>query len=134
MLGSRRDPIVIGDGADATNSGAPGDSTVLLGELIKQQPMIPHGAMTFLVDPKAVVLRFRGTVERLLPMQFELNGALGRKMPIQMGRSAVVRSGDVTVVFTEKSGPGSSPLLYEPQATRMWNCSGEVAHRIPSRL
>src|SRR5262249_41780896 len=41
-------PIVIGDGADATNSGAPGDSTHLLRELIRQQP-IPHGAMTFLV-------------------------------------------------------------------------------------
>jgi microcystin degradation protein MlrC len=145
-------PIVIGDGADATNSGAPGDSTVLLGELIKQQP-IPHGAMTFLVDPKAVFhaeqagvggafdtfvggafapeyskpLRFCGTVERLLPMRFELNGALGRKMPVQMGRSAVVRSGDVTVVFTEKSGPGSSPLLYETAGLKPRECGIVVA-------
>lgn len=145
-------PIVISDGADATNSGAPGDSTVLLGELIKQQP-VPHGAMTFLVDPDAVAhaqqagvggnfdafvggtlapeysapLRFRGVVERLLPMQFELNGALGRKMPIQMGRSAVVRSGDVTVVFTEKSGPGSSPLLYETAGLKPRECGIVVA-------
>jgi microcystin degradation protein MlrC len=145
-------PIVIGDGADATNSGAPGDSTVLLRELIDQQP-IPHGAMTFLVDPKAVShaeqagiggafdtfvggtfspefsepLRFRGTVERLLPMEFELNGALGRKMPIQMGRSAVVRSGDITVVFTEKSGPGSSPLLYETAGLKPRECGIVVA-------
>jgi microcystin degradation protein MlrC len=149
-------PIVIGDGADATNSGAPGDSTILLGELIKQQP-IPHGAMTFLVDPKAVnhaeqagvggafdtfvggtsapefskPLRFRGTVERLLPMQFELNGALGRKMPIEMGRSAVVRSGDVTVVFTEKSGPGSSPMLYETAGLKPREC-GIVVAKSPS--
>jgi microcystin degradation protein MlrC len=145
-------PIVIGDGADATNSGAPGDSTALLSEFIKQQP-IPHGAMTFLVDPKAVAhaeqvgiggtfdtfvggtfspefcepLRFRGTVEKLLPMQYELNGALGRKMPVQMGRGAVVRSGDVTVVFTEKSGPGSSPLLYETAGLKPRECGIVVA-------
>jgi microcystin degradation protein MlrC len=145
-------PIVIGDGADATNSGAPGDSTVLLRELVNQQP-IPHGAMTFLVDPTAVAhaeqagvggafdkfvggnfapeysepLRFRGTVERLLPMQYELNGALGHKMPVQMGRSAVVRSGDVTVVFTEKSGPGSSPLLYETAGLKPRECGIVVA-------
>lgn len=145
-------PIVIGDGADATNSGAPGDSTALLGELIKQQP-IPHGAMTFLVDPTAVAhaervgvggtfdtfvggnfapefsepLHFRGTVERLLPMQFELNGALGHKMPVQMGRSAVVRSGDVAVVFTAKSGPGSSPLLYETAGLDPRQCGIVVA-------
>src|SRR4051812_14520834 len=114
-------PIVIADGADATNSGAPGDSTVLLRELLEQQS-IPRGALTFLVDPEAVAyatqagiggafdmfvggklapefsepLRVRGTVERLLEMQFELNGALGRKLPVQMGRAAVVRSGDVS--------------------------------------
>jgi microcystin degradation protein MlrC len=145
-------PIVIGDGADATNSGAPGDSTILLRELINQQP-IPRGAMTFLVDPKAVVhaeraglggvfdtfvggtfarefsepLRFHGNVERLLPMRFELNGALGHKMPVDMGRSAVVRSGDVTVVFTEKSGPGSSPLLYETAGLKPRECGIVVA-------
>jgi microcystin degradation protein MlrC len=145
-------PIVIGDGADATNSGAPGDSTALLRELIKQQP-IPRGAMTFLVDPEAVAhaeqvgvagafdafvggklapefsqpLHFRGVVERLLSMQYELNGALGRNMPVQMGRSAVVRSGDVTVVFTERSGPGSSPLLYETAGLKPRECGIVVA-------
>jgi microcystin degradation protein MlrC len=145
-------PIVISDAADATNSGAPGDSTVLLRELIEQQP-IPYGAMTFLVDPQAVAhaeqvgvggafdtfvggtlapefsepLRFRGVVERLLPIQFELNGALGRKLPIQMGRSAVVRSGDVTVVFTETGGPGSSPLLYEAAGLKPRECGIVVA-------
>jgi microcystin degradation protein MlrC len=145
-------PIVIGDGADATNSGAPGDSTALLRELIDQQP-IPHGAMTFLVDPKAVdhaeqvgvggafdtfvggifspefsePFRLRGTVERLLLMHFELNGALGHKVPVRMGRSAVVRSGDVTVVFTEKSGPGSSPLLYETAGLKPRECGIVVA-------
>ena len=30
-----------------------------------------------------------------------------------MGRLARIRAGEVTVVLVEKSGPGSSPLLYE---------------------
>lgn len=145
-------PIVIGDGADATNSGSPGDATVLLREFLKQQP-IPHGAMTFLIDPDAVALactagvgqpfesfigatfspefsepvRFIGTVERLVDMKFVLNGHGGKNIPIDMGRGAVVRSGDVTVVLAERSGPGSSPLLYEAAGLDPRQCGIVVA-------
>jgi len=145
-------PIVIGDGADATNSGSPGDSPALLREFLKQQP-IPHGAMTFLVDPEAVAhaeavgvggefdafvggtfapefsdpLRFRGTVERLLNVHFTLNGHIGRELPIHMGRGAVVRSGDVWLLLVEKSGPGSSPLLYEAAGLDPRKCGIVVA-------
>ena len=145
-------PIVIGDGADATNSGAPGDSTELLREFLKQQP-IPHGAITFLIDPDAVEhaaqagvggsfdtfvggafapeysqpLRFRGTVERLLEIRFVLDGHIGKKLPINMGRGAVVRSGDVQVLFAEKSGPGSTPLLYEAAGLDPRHCGIVVA-------
>jgi len=130
-------PVVIGDGADATNSGAPGDSTHLLAEFLRR-PEIPHGALTFLVDPEAVALafqtgvgsslnamigggfapeysspaRFHGVVERLLNVEFVLSGHISKNLPIRMGRGAVVRSGDVCVLLTERSGPGSSPDLY----------------------
>jgi microcystin degradation protein MlrC len=130
-------PVVVGDGADATNSGSPGDSTVLLREFLRNQP-IPYGALTFLVDPEAVTtatragvggnfdafvgatfapefsqpVRMKGTVEKLVDVRFELNGHGGKNMPISMGRGAVVRSGDVTVLFTEGTGPGSSPQVY----------------------
>ncbi len=149
-------PIVIGDGADATNSGAPGDSTALLRELLRQQP-IPHGAMTFVVDPEAVAaahqagvrgdfdlhvgasfspefsnpVRVRGTVEKLFRMEFELNGHGGKNMPINMGRAAVVKSGDVSVVFTERSGPGSSPMVYETAGLDPRTC-GIVIAKSPS--
>ncbi len=145
-------PIVIGDGADATNSGSPGDSTHLLREFLAQQP-IPHGAITFLVDPTAVTtaeqagvggpfrafvggtfapeysdpIEFHGTVESLLDVQFILDGHIGKKLPIHMGRGAVVRSGDVTVLFTEKNGPGSSPLLYEAAGLDPRSCGIVVA-------
>lgn len=145
-------PIVIGDGADATNSGAPGDSTALLRELLKQQP-IPHGAMTFVIDPDAVAaanaagvggafdlhvgatfspefsnpVRVRGTVDNLFNMEFELNGHGGKRMPINMGRGAVVKSGDVSIVFAERSGPGSSPLVYETAGLDPRNCGIVIA-------
>ncbi len=149
-------PIVIGDGADATNSGAPGDSTALLRELLKQQP-IPYGAMTFVIDPEAVAManslgvggafdlhvgatfspefsnpvRVRGTVEKLFHMEFELNGHGGKRMPINMGRGAVVKSGDVSIVFAERSGPGSSPLVYETAGLDPRSC-GIVIAKSPS--
>jgi len=145
-------PIVIGDGADATNSGSPGDSTHLLREFLAQQP-IPYGAITFLVDPEAVAtatqagiggafhglvgggfapeysdpIEFRGVVENLLEINFVLDGHIGKKLPIHMGRGAVVRSGDVTVLFTEKNGPGSSPLLYEAAGLDPRSCGIVVA-------
>lgn len=131
-------PVVIGDGADATNSGAPGDSTHLLREFLCCDG-IPHGALTFLVDPEAVAIaqqarvggrfdamvgaafapeysepvRLQGTVERLLDVDFVLDGHIGKNLPIHMGQGAVVRAGDVTVLLTQKSGPGSTPRLYE---------------------
>jgi len=145
-------PVVIGDGADATNSGAPGDATGLLRELLKQQP-IPHGALTFVIDPDAVAVarkagvggdfdgfigatfspefsdpvRFRGQVVKLFDLQFELNGHGGKNMPIDMGQGAVVRSDDVTVVLAERSGPGSSPLLYEAAGLDPRTCGIVIA-------
>jgi len=145
-------PVVIGDGADATNSGSPGDQTDLLRALL-EQPSIPEGAMTFLVDPDAVNLAYkigkanpflsrvgaafapeycepvelRGTVERLVELDFVLDGHIGKNLPIHMGRGAVIRAGDVAVLLTEKSGPGSSPRLYETAGLDPRTCGIVVA-------
>lgn len=135
---AERGPVIIGDGGDATNCGASGDSTILLRELLKH-PQIPGGALLFLIDPESVAaamiareggkfdsfvgaayapeysdpVRLRGTVEKILNLTFQLEGHLGHHMPINMGKAAVVRSGDVTVLLVERSGPGSSPQVYE---------------------
>ena len=137
-------PIVIADGADATNSGAPGDSVHLLRELLRQH--IPDGALTMMVEPHAVAhaatvgvggrfefavggkrdtrfsqpLPVSATVVSLGPARFRLTGHLGEDMPIDMGQSAVVRIGDVTLLLVERTGPGSTPRTYrcvglEPQ-------------------
>lgn len=134
-----RAPVILGDGGDATNCGAPGDSTILLRELLKQPKIPGGGALLFLVDPESVAaamiakeqgnfdsfvggeyapefsdpVRLRGKVEKILDLKFELEGHLGHHMPIHMGKAAVIRSGDVTILLVERSGPGSSPQVYE---------------------
>ncbi len=130
-------PVVIGDGADSTNSGCPGDETPLLKEFLNQEA-IPDGALTFLVDPEAVAaansageggvfdafvggklssfsepVRVVGTVEKLFEVKWILDGHICNNLPIDMGRGAVIQAGDVTILLCERSGPGSSPKLYE---------------------
>ncbi len=155
-LAHRGHPIVIGDGADATNSGCPGDSTSLLKELLAA-PTIPHGAITFMVDPIAVEeayrvgvggafdadmggrfapeysspIRVRGIVERLQNVEWTLTGHISKNLPVNMGRGAVVRAGDVQILLVERGGPGSSPRLYETVGLDPRKC-GIVVAKSPS--
>lgn len=129
-------PVIIADGADATNSGACGDSTYLLREMIKQP--IADGALTIMVDPEAVgyartvgvsgAFRFAvggkrdnvfskplsvsGKVLSLQRARYVLSGHLGDNLRIDMGNAAVVKINDVTLLLVERSGPGSSPMMY----------------------
>jgi microcystin degradation protein MlrC len=130
-------PVAVSESHDATNSGAPGDSTHLLAALLDAD--IPGGALTFCVDPDAVEachrarsghrvrldiggkrddlccepLAVEGRVERLGRLQYLLTGHGGDNLRVDMGRAAVLKSADVTIVLTEHTGPGSSPLMYE---------------------
>ena len=130
-------PAVIADGADATNSGGGGDSVHLLREMMGRR--IPGGALTIMVDPKAVACAHRagkggafrfavggkrdhvfssplpvsGRVEALhRRARYTLTGHGGNNLKIDMGRAAVVRVADVTLLLVEKPGPGSTPLMY----------------------
>jgi microcystin degradation protein MlrC len=136
-LAVRGRPVVIADGADATNSGAGGDSVHLLKEMMGRP--IPGGALTIMVDPRAVarahaagrggVFRFAvggkrdHVFSRPLPVAgrvaslhrkagYVLTGHGGNNLRISMGRAAVVRLADVTLLLVEKPGPGSTPLMY----------------------
>ncbi len=130
-------PVVIADGADATNSGGGGDSVHLLKEMIGRR--IPGGALTIMVDPPAVAhahaagpggafdfavggkrdhvfsspLAIRGQVAALnAKAAYTLTGHGGNNLKINMGRAAVVRVADVTLLLVECPGPGSTPLMY----------------------
>src|SRR5262249_54519743 len=121
--------VVLSDSADATTSGAPGDSTHVLRELLRHD--WPRPALVTLVDPELVEelagrepgatwtgalggkrdrLHSRPlevTMEHIRPFEarFVLSGHLGRNLPIDMGRGVVLRRGNVFVVVTARTGP-----------------------------
>lgn len=130
-------PVAVSEFHDSTNSGAPGDSTHLLAALLAE-PAGEGGALAFCVDPESVdrctragvgatvdlslggrrdpysePLAMSARVEGLGTLAYRLSGHGGHNFPVDMGRMARIRAGEVTVVLVEKSGPGSSPLLYE---------------------
>lgn len=130
-------PVAVSEGHDATNSGAPGDSTHLLAALIAEE-IGEGGALCFCVDPESVercIIAGSGTtvtleiggkrdpysapvaavaqVEALGEVRFTLSGHGGHNLSVDMGRMAQVRVGDTTIVLVEKTGPGSTPLVYE---------------------
>jgi len=129
--------IVLGDSADATTSGAPGDSTCLLRELIKYNWSRP--ALLTLVSPDVVSdaqrsgvggertgplggvrdhrfsspLTITTEVIRLFDARFTLSGHLAKNLPIDMGPSAVLRHKNVHLVVTTRTGPHFAPQLFE---------------------
>lgn len=130
--------VVLSDAADATTSGAPGDSTWLLRELMKYS--WPRGAAVTMVAPEVVEaaaavgvgkslttpiggrrdhrfstpVEITATVERLFEAKFVMNaGHLGRNLPVDFGPSTVLRVGDVRIVVTSQSGPHFAPQLFQ---------------------
>jgi microcystin degradation protein MlrC len=128
--------VVLSDSADATTSGAPGDSTWLLRELLKYD--WPRPALVTLVAPGVVTeaqragqgadltfavggvrdarfaqpVTLTARVARLFQAAFVMSGHLARNLPIDMGPSAVLRQGNVYVVVTSRSGPHFAPDLF----------------------
>jgi len=128
---------VLSDSSDATTSGATGDSTWLLAELLKYDWARP--ALVTLVSPEIVAQaaqlgigsEFRGPaggardarfsqpitltakITRLFDAKFTLSGHLARNLPIDMGRSALLQCGNVHVVVTSRSGPHFAPQLFQ---------------------
>lgn len=129
-------PVVIADGADATNSGAGGDSTHLLKAMINNN--IPEHGLLIMVDPDAVhhavtagegssfcfavggkrdhvfstPLPVNGTVKSIQPARYVLSGHGGQNLAVNMGISAIVDINDVTLLLVENPGPGSTPQMY----------------------
>lgn len=129
-------PVAVSEGHDATNSGATGDSTLLLAAMVAAK-IGAGGGLCFCVDPEAVAgcfaagigaavaltvggkrdpfsepLAVQGTVEHLGQLRYILSGHGGHNLPVDMGRMARLRVSDTTIVLVEETGPGSSPQLY----------------------
>ncbi len=128
--------VVLGDGADSTNSGSTGEGTAILSELIKLDWARP--ALVTLVAPYAVEeanrrgvgaaweaslggvrdcrfsapIRLPVEVEKLFHAKFTLTGHIGKNMPIDMGPAAVLRHKNVHVLVTTQSGPLFAPDFF----------------------
>jgi microcystin degradation protein MlrC len=129
--------VVLSDSADATTSGATGDSTHVLRELLRHD--WPRPALVTLVAPEAVLqaashgvgaeltlplggrrdshfsrpVKVRVQVARLFDARFVISGHAGRNLPINMGPSTVLRQGNVHIIATSYTGPHFSPKLFE---------------------
>jgi microcystin degradation protein MlrC len=127
---------VLSDSADATTSGAPGDSTWILRELLKYD--WPRPALVTLVAPEVATqaqqlavgcewsgwlggvrdrrfskpLMLTAQVANLFDGKFVISGHLARNLVIDMGRCAVLRQGNVHVIVTSRSGPHFAPELF----------------------
>jgi microcystin degradation protein MlrC len=128
--------VVLGDAADATNSGSTGEGTAILSELVKHP--WPRLALTTMVAPYAVdeaqrhgvganyraklggirdtrfskQILIEVQVVKLFDAKFTLTGHIGKNMPIDMGPSAVLRHGDVNIVVSSRSGPQFAPEFF----------------------
>jgi microcystin degradation protein MlrC len=128
--------VVLSDSADATTSGAPGDSTWVLGELLKYE--WPRPALVTLVAPEVVAaarrlgtggelrtavggvrdhrfarpLPFAARVAGLFDARFVMSGHLARNLAVDLGPSAVLRQGNVHLAVTSRSGPHFAPELF----------------------
>jgi microcystin degradation protein MlrC len=143
--------VVLSDSADATTSGAPGDSTWLLRELLKYD--WPRPALVPLVAPEVVAaaqrlgagaeltaslggvrdrrfsqpLALTACVERVFDARFVISGHLARNLPVDMGPSAVLRRANVHVVVTSRSGPHFAPELFRAAGLNPFAASVLVA-------
>ncbi len=128
---------VISDSADATTSGSTGDSTAVLSELVKYA--WPRPALVTLVGPETVAeakrlgvgseatmtlgatrnprdfrpLTLPVKIANIFDAKFILSGHLAEKLPIDMGRCAVLVHRGVHIVVTSRSGPHFAPQLFQ---------------------
>ncbi|HRX79934.1 MAG TPA: M81 family metallopeptidase [Pirellulaceae bacterium] len=143
---------VLSDAADATTSGAPGDSVWILAELLKYR--WPREALITVVAPEVVgqgenagvdelitvrlggirdnrfgkTIELNATVERCFDARFTMTGHIGKNMPIDMGRSVVLRhESNVHVIVTTRSGPHFAPELFRAAGFEPFDASVVIA-------
>jgi microcystin degradation protein MlrC len=148
---SKEGLVVLSDGADATTSGAPGDSTCVLSELLKYD--WPKPALVPLVGPEVVAeahrlgvgAEFNGrlggirdyrfsrpldvtvSVTKLFGAQFSMSGHLAKNLSIDMGPSVVLQRGNVCIVVTSHAGPHFAPEFFQTAGFDPFEASVVVA-------
>ncbi len=151
--------VILCDSADATTSGSTGDSTVVLGALLRAVPF-EGTALANVVDPGAVAraieagigstvtvrvggglapetfapLSFTGYVKTLSDGTFTFKGPGMRGVPHHMGRTAVLVQDGIHLAVMERGVSQWDPQLYrslglEPADARMVQVKSPMAFR-----
>lgn len=134
LEGETRWPVAVIDAADNPLSGGIGDTTALLRALVARKTDLPC-VFSFFHDPDLVdrahrlgpgarisaslggriapqfgpPVEFEGNVERVTDGQFVNTGPMERGMPVNLGRTAVIRSRQLKVVITETCQSANDP-------------------------
>ena len=135
-LKTRGGPVVLGEGADGTMGGAPGDGTSILAGILKKRIDAPVAAVV--VDPDAVeeairagvgstvTLRVggkldpdyatpvpvRGKVKLISDGEFRYKGRVYTGRLVKMGRAVVLSIGRIRLLISERPVPTTDPELY----------------------
>jgi microcystin degradation protein MlrC len=151
--------VILCDSADATTSGSTGDSTAILGALLRAAPL-GQLALANVVDPQVVAqaieagvgasitvdvggalapnyfspITFTGYVKTISDGTFTFKGPGMRGMPHHMGRTVVLVSEGIHVAVMERGVSQWDPQLYrslglEPTDARMVQVKSPMAFR-----
>jgi microcystin degradation protein MlrC len=128
-------PILLVDSADGVSSGAPGDSTAILGALVRARPQ--RTALVSLVDPEAAraaaaadgqeialavggrldpgrhrPISVRGRARRVHDGKVVFTAGVGDGLVADMGSAAVLEVGSLRLLVMERPVPCYDPALY----------------------
>lgn len=136
-LSAERGPVVLSDSADATGAGSAGDSAYVIGRLLARAPdrqciacivapetvaaAIEQGVGSTLttqvgaqVDPRWTdPVTVTGEVRALTSGHFRYLGGKSHGLEVSMGRTAVLKVGNVYIVAMERPAETFDPGLYE---------------------
>jgi microcystin degradation protein MlrC len=153
-------PITLGEGADGTMGGSPGDSVHILAGILKRGlGHVPTAAVT--VDPAAVAqaiaagvgqtitlsvggklnpaystpLTVTGRVKLISDGEFYYKGSCYTGRRVQMGRSVVLQVNAVNLLIGERSMPTTDPEMYrsqgiEPRDMKLVLCKSPLSFRM----
>ncbi len=132
-------PFVLADSADAVTSGATGDDTVVLHELLRWEGKLGGSALVPMVDPAAVAqlyqydigeqvsislggssgpgvagpVQLRGELRAKSTGEFRIARGVERGLVWHRGKTVVVREGEINVVISERKVSTWSLEFYE---------------------
>lgn len=133
-LSAPKGPVLLVDSADGTSSGATGDSTALLGALVRARPA--RTALVMVVDPEAarggaaadgreVTMEVGGKLDparhrpvrvagraRRVSARVVFGAGVGDGLASDLGAAAVLESGHLRVLVMERPVPCYDPALY----------------------